>query len=405
MAAGAAPRAQVLFLHSSSGHYGADRQLGLLASGLDPDRYRPIVVLPPGELAADLRASGAEVIERAPAVLRRGLGAGRLPRGLAALASDAARDGAALGRLIRRRRVALVHSNTSVVLSGAAAAAAARVPHIWHVRELYGRYATVWPAYRRVLRTAAALPCVSWAVAGQFGADPRARVVYDGLAIDARRAPREAARAALGLDGDAPVIAVLGRISDWKGQDLLVRALATDDLRDRGAIGVIAGDPWPGAEERRERVLALARRLRVADRLVLVGFREDVETVYGAADVVAVPSTAPDPLPNTALEAAAAGCAVVAAAHGGLPEIIRDRETGRLFTPGDGARLAAVTAALLDDAGERERLGAAAAADVRARFDPARLIAEMQSLYDAVRASGRWAPGRRFRPRRWRRSR
>jgi glycosyltransferase involved in cell wall biosynthesis len=40
---------------------------------------------------------------------------------------------------------------------------------------------------------------------------------------------------------------------------------------------------------------------------------------------------------------------------------------------------------LLDDAAERERLGEAAAADVRARFDPARLVAEMQSLYDAVR--------------------
>jgi glycosyltransferase involved in cell wall biosynthesis len=48
--------------------------------------------------------------------------------------------------------------------------------------------------------------------------------------------------------------------------------------------------------------------------------------------------------------------------------------------------MAETIAGLLDDAGERERLGAAAAADVRARFDPARLIAETQSLYDAVRS-------------------
>jgi glycosyltransferase involved in cell wall biosynthesis len=375
--------APVLFLHSSSGHYGADRQLALLVTGLDPDRYRPIVALPAGELARDLRAAGLEVIESRPAVIRRGMGS---PRGLAWLVADAARDGAALGKLIRRRHVALVHSNTSVVLGGAAAAAAARVPHVWHVRELYDRFAAVWPAYRRVLRTAAALPCVSWAVAGQFGADPRARVVYDGLAIDARRAPRQPARAALGLPAEAPVIAVLGRISDWKGQDLLVRALATDPLRERRAIGVIAGEPWPGAEERRERVLALARRLGVDDRLAMVGFREDVDTVYGAADVIAVPSTAPDPLPNTALEAAAAGCAVVAAAHGGLPEIIRDGVTGRLFAPGDASGMAQMIAGLLDDERERERLGAAAAADVRGRFDPARLIAETQSLYDAVRS-------------------
>lgn len=159
--AGSVSRAQVLVLHSSSGHYGADRQLALLASGLDPDRYRALVVLPPGELAADLRAAGAEVVERAPAVVRRGVVGDGFPRGLTALTAHAVRDGVDLGKLIRRRRVALVHSNTSVVLSGAVAAAAARVPHVWHVRELYSRYGTLWPGYRQVLRSAAALPCVS----------------------------------------------------------------------------------------------------------------------------------------------------------------------------------------------------------------------------------------------------
>jgi glycosyltransferase involved in cell wall biosynthesis len=79
--------------------------------------------------------------------------------------------------------------------------------------------------------------------------------------------------------------------------------------------------------------------------------------------------------------------------------------TAPLFAPGDSVGLSGVIAALLDDEAERERLGAAAAADVRARFDPARLIAAVQSLYDAVRSSGRLAPGRRFRPRRWRRPR
>jgi glycosyltransferase involved in cell wall biosynthesis len=380
---GHGPRAPVLFLHSSSGRYGADRQLTLIVGGLDPDRYWPIVVLPPGELTEDLRAAGAEVIERAPAVIRRGAGS---PRGVAALTAALVRDTLSLATLIRRRKVALVHSNTSVVLSGAAAAAAARVPHVWHVRELYGRFAWRWPAYRRLLLTSSALPCVSWAAANQFGGAPRARVIHDGLAIDARRAPRAQARTTLGVPADAPVVAVVGRISDWKGQDLLVRALATDALRARGAVALIAGEPWPGAEERRDRVIALARELGVEDRVALVGFRDDVETVYGAADVIAVPSTAPDPLPNTALEAAAAGCAVVAAAHGGLPEILRDGETGRLFAPGDAVGLAGVVADLLDDPLERERLGAAASADVRARFDPARLVGAIQSLYDAVRS-------------------
>ena len=116
----------------------------------------------------------------------------------------------------------------------------------------------------------------------------------------------------------------------------------------------------------------------------MVGFRGDIENVLGGADVIAVPSTAPDPLPGSALEAAAAGCAVVASAHGGLPEIIRDTETGRLVPPGDSAALASVAASLLDDPSELARVGSAAARDVRQRFSSQQLLAAIQDLFDSV---------------------
>jgi glycosyltransferase involved in cell wall biosynthesis len=334
-----------------------------------------LVVLPEdGPLRTDL--DGVEVIIRPLSVLRRGL---LNPRGLASLSAAAVRDAVALRELIRDRDVAIVHSNTSVVLGGAAAARLARVPHVWHVREIYSRFGRAWPPYRQLLETADALPCVSGATAAQFRS---ATVVNDGLASNPSRAP--GGRAALGIPPDVPVIAVLGRISDWKGQDVLIRALASPKLRQRGALGLLAGDVWPGAEDRRERVLALARQLDVSDRLLLVGFRDDVDNVYGAADIVAVPSTEPDPLPGSAIEAAAAGCAVIAAAHGGLPEIIRDGETGVLVDPGDAAMLAGVAADLIDDPARRARLGAAAAADVRERFAPERLLDAIQTLYDGL---------------------
>jgi glycosyltransferase involved in cell wall biosynthesis len=376
--------ATVLYLHSSSGRYGADRQLQLIASGLDPARYRPLVVLPePGPLASDLQTGGIEVLVHELSVLRR---ADFSPRGLTRLAARTASDVGWLTRLITRRQPALVHSNTSVVLGGAAAAMATGRPHVWHVREIYTRFSRWWPAYRRLLLTAAALPCVSRATAAQFGqAGPRLRVIPDGLAHDPHRTPRPEARRALGLDPEAPVIAVLGRISDWKGQDVLVRALAEPELQRRAAVGLIAGDVWPGAEDRAAQVRTLAGALGVSDRLRLLGFRDDVENVLGAADLVAIPSTAPDPLPGSAIEAAAAGCPVVAAAHGGLPEIIRDGETGCLVPPGDPASLARTAAQLIDDPARREHLGAAAAEDVRRRFSAGQLLAAIQGLYDHVR--------------------
>jgi glycosyltransferase involved in cell wall biosynthesis len=179
---------------------------------------------------------------------------------------------------------------------------------------------------------------------------------------------------------DAFAVAVLGRLSGWKGQEVLVDAIAGLS----GAVALVAGDAWRGETWRARELQARAERLGAGDRVRLLGFRDDVGTVLGAADVVAVPSTAPDPLPNSALEAAAAGCCVVASAHGGLPEIVRDGETGVLVPPGDAPALAEALAALRDDPVRREALGAAAARDVADRFSPARLLDRVQALYDRL---------------------
>jgi glycosyltransferase involved in cell wall biosynthesis len=316
------------------------------------------------------------------AVVRRSL---MSPSGVRRVAAAWAADAGGLGRLARSREVALVHTNTSVTLGGAAVARIAHVPHVWHVREIYAGFERWFPAYRRLLCTADALPCVSHATCEQFEPGSPAFVLRDGLAIAPERAPRAQARAALGLPADAHVIAVLGRISGWKGQDLVIEALGEAPLREREDVRVlVAGEPWQGEERHLRALRERACALGVESRVVHAGFVEDVGLVYGAADVVAVPSKQPDPLPNAALEAAASGCCVVASAHGGLPEIVRHGQTGLLVPPRDAAALAHAVAALLDDPARRERLGAAAAADVRSRYARERMLREVHALYERL---------------------
>jgi glycosyltransferase involved in cell wall biosynthesis len=376
----------VLFLHSSAGGYGADNQLLALAAGLDPRRYNPLVVLPErGELAPALEEAGVETIARPLAVLRRGLVS---PAGLAGTAARLARDRRELGRLARERDAALVHANTSVVVAAQPVARAAGVPCIVHVREIYEGAGprALWPLLRRRLLRADALACVSQATAAQFGAASHASVIHDGLVRIPLPEPRAGARATLGLPDERLVVAVLGRVSDWKGQDVLARALAEPALAEIGAIGLVAGDAYPGAERHEHELGELADRLGLADRLRLLGFRDDLETVLGAADAIAVPSTRPDPLPNSALEGAAAGLPVIASDHGGLLEIVRHGETGTLVRAGDPRALAAALRALADDPAEARRLGEAAAADVRRRFPLERMLAEVQALYERLLA-------------------
>jgi glycosyltransferase involved in cell wall biosynthesis len=345
----------------------------------------PLVVLPEdGPLAGDLRAAGIEVLVRPLAVLRRSV---MSPRGVRRVAAAWAADAGGLGRLARSREVALVHTNTSTTLGGAAAARVAGVPHVWHVREIYAGFERWWPAYRRLLVTAAALPCVSAATCRQFEGAVPAFVLPDGLAAPPHPRDRREARVALGLPPRAVVAAVLGRVSGWKGQDELVRALAAPALRRRPeVVALLAGAPARGEERHRRALHQLADRLRVAGRVHDVGFQDDLDLVYGAADVVVVPSRHPDPLPSAAIEGGAAGRCVVAAHHGGAPEIVRDGVTGRLVPPRDPPALAMVLAELASDPAQRGRLGAAAADDVPARFARERLLAGVHGLYDRLLA-------------------
>jgi glycosyltransferase involved in cell wall biosynthesis len=318
------------------------------------------------------------VLVRRLAVVRRALAS---PRGLAGLAAAWAGDAAGLARLARRRGAALVHSNTSVTLGGAPAAALARVPHVWHVREIYADFPRSFAAHRRLLLTAAALPCVSEATRAQLGASDRAFVLHDGLAVEPERIGRAQARAALGLPAGAFVVATLGRIAAWKGQAVLVRALAE---LPPDAIALIAGAPWPGDEARLGALRELAASLGMGDRIRLPGVLDRPGLAFAAADVVAVPSTLPDPFPNAALEAAAAGCCVVASNAGGVPEMLTDGETGVLVAPGDHRALAAALAGLREDPARRAALGAAAADDVAERFSRAAMLEAVQALYDRV---------------------
>jgi glycosyltransferase involved in cell wall biosynthesis len=341
------------------------------------------VVLPEqGELSVDLQAAGIEVLERPLAVMRRSL---MSPAGISRVAVSWAADAGGLGRLARLRDVALVHTNTSVTLGGSAAARVARIPHVWHVREIYTGFDRWWPAYRRLLTTADALPCVSRATRDQFSGLGAATVLHDGLGVAPRRADQAASRAALGLPASGTVLAVLGRISGWKGQDVAVQALGCPGLREREDIRlVLAGDPWRGEERHLRELHELAAALGLSDRVRHVGFQEDVDVVYGAADVVLVPSKQPDPFPNAALEAAAAGCCVVASGHGGIPEMLHHERTAILVPPDDPAALATAVAALIDDPDRRATLGAAAAADVAERFSTTQMLDRVQSLYDLL---------------------
>jgi glycosyltransferase involved in cell wall biosynthesis len=166
--------------------------------------------------------------------------------------------------------------------------------------------------------------------------------------------------------GDCPLAGLFGRITRWKGQDVLIKALA--DLP--GVHGLIVGEALFTAEDRifREEIRKLATDLGVADRIHFVGFCRDIVPLLFRVDLVVHCSTSPEPFGRVIVEAMLAGRPVVAAKAGGALEIVKDHETGLLVEPSDSHALAGAIHELLGNRQLAATLGESAKRDAEERF-------------------------------------
>ena len=199
--------------------------------------------------------------------------------------------------------------------------------------------------------------------------------------------PRSGARAALAhlRLGDGPVLLFVGRIQPLKRLDVAVRALA--EMRDPHAVLVVVGG-GSGAEgdQEVERMRKLVAHLGVADQVRFADPQPHhlLSTYYRAADVVVVPSRS-ESFGLVALEAAACGTPVVAAAVGGLRTLVEHGRTGFLVDGADPAEYAAYIDAILGDPFLAQQLSTAAARRAR-DFTWSTAAARLRRLYADITA-------------------
>ena len=296
--------------------------------------------------------------------------------------------------LIRRERPAIVHTHTSKAgFIGRVAARLARVPaviHQPHGHIFYGYYGRRRTDFFTALERLAA----RWTdrivtltergteehLALRIGTRRQYVAVPSGVPTDALRAgapTRAAARARLGLDADAFVVAGLGRLVPIKGFDLLVRALPAI-LAEIPSTRVVLGGDGPD----RDALAATAQSLGVTDRLRLFGETADVASCLVAADAVAMPSRN-EGMGRVLVESMALGLPVVATAVGGIPAVVTDGESGLLVEPENVPALAAALVRLGHDGGLRRKIGEAAVARA-VEFSTPVADRKMLAVYDAL---------------------
>ncbi len=210
----------------------------------------------------------------------------------------------------------------------------------------------------------------------------RCLLIENGIDVEQFRRSRSTAEAkqSLGVPADRLLIGAVGRLSEEKGFDLLIRAV--DRLITSGCDVELR---IAGEGDQLSHLDALIRKLNREDRIRLIGFQRDTISFFEAMDLFAL-SSLREGLPNVVLEAMAMNVPVVATRIAGIPRLIRSGENGVLVEPGSAEALSEALATLVRAPRQRSRLAEAARQTIEDHHGFAARMDKIRDVYDGLLA-------------------
>jgi glycosyltransferase involved in cell wall biosynthesis len=381
---------RVLFLNHTGVVSGAERSLLALIENL-PSEVEPCLACPPGPLAELARERGLSI-----ATVPGTDGSLRLhPVHTARALLDLLRAALAVRRQARRAGIDLVHANTS--RAGLVATTVSRLggsPAIVHVRDRLPPGAISDTILRILVNGARVVIANSHYTADRFPSGrAEVRVIDNPVDVEslaALKLDRTAPRARLGLEPDAVVLAVIGQITPWKGQELAIRVASQLSELERPVRLLIVGSakfvsPGTRFDNRayEQHLRRLAGSLGVADTVSFLGEREDVPEILAATDLLLAPSWE-EPFGRSVVEAMAMGVPVIATNIGGPAEIIEDGADGCLLPPRQPEVWAEKVRVLLSRPDQLRAMGQRGRERALARFGTSRHVEAVLEVYRSV---------------------
>jgi glycosyltransferase involved in cell wall biosynthesis len=184
-------------------------------------------------------------------------------------------------------------------------------------------------------------------------------------------------RQAHGIETHATILTHVGRFAPPKNHALLIEAFAR--VRTSAPLYLLL----VGGGELENTVREQVAQLGLENRVRFLGIRSDVADILRASDVFVL-SSRWEGNPMSVMEAMASGLPVVSTAVGGVPELVRDGETGLLVPSEDTGALAQAIQALVDNPARRQAMGAAARQHAVASFDIRHTVRGYEQLYEAL---------------------
>lgn len=300
---------------------------------------------------------------------------------------------------ISRQHDAIYANTQKAAIVGAVAAWMSKRPLIWHLHDMLdsdhfsraNRMAVVAMTNRVccqvIANSKSTAEAYRWA-----GGRHNLEVVYNGIddahSERALRADSSAIREAIGVAPAAPLIGMFGRLAPWKGQHVLVDALATDQLA--GVTAIVVGEALYTDADRQyaDELQQRSAEGSLAGRVRWLGQRDSVPELMRACDVIVHCSTQPEPFGRVIVEGMLAERPVVASAAGGAMEIVEDGVNGLLTPPGDSGSLAVAVNRLLSDPELTRRISKAGHDSALQRFRLKDRVHEIDSVIASVCRSG-----------------
>ncbi|HQO38726.1 MAG TPA: glycosyltransferase family 4 protein [Candidatus Omnitrophota bacterium] len=297
--------------------------------------------------------------------------------------------------ILRLGRFDIVHTHTAKAGAlGRLASRMAGVPVIIHSPHGHNLYGYFSPAMtRRIVRIERFLSRFTDRIiagtqlekkdylAHAIGKAQTIDVIYAGLELQGYAVDRQAHDAVkeeLGIVPGAPVVGMIGRLEQVKGPDYFVDAAMRIAQSRRDVYFVLVGEG-----SLRSRLEDKAAQAGCKDRIIFTGWRNDVPRMLALLDIMVLPSLN-EAVGLVLVEAQSQGIPVIASNVGGIPETIKDNETGILVPPGHAEKFMQAIVFLLDHADKRRAMGAAAQAWVESRFKAEDMTAHVERLYDTL---------------------
>jgi glycosyltransferase involved in cell wall biosynthesis len=294
----------------------------------------------------------------------------------------------ALSKEFRRRGIDLVHcADLLAAYYAGLAGKVARLPVLCQIRCSYPRISRRDKTFLKAVDHFAFVSKDARATFAYKVSDSHASVIYDGIDVRAGVEIDDSAavRREFGIRPDAIIIGMIARVAPAKDFPTLVRSAQSVVRRFPNVQFLIVGDHSTVDLNRRHyaEVQQLISESGLSQYFTFTDHRDDVERLLNAIDIFVL-STRTEGLPLVILEAMSHAKPVVATAVGGVPELIRDKETGFLHSLGDYEAQASQLSLLLESEALRHRLGEAGRRLAQSDFSRERFATEVSNLYSRL---------------------